>query len=139
MNAPTLLIGLGGAGSKIVERVSGLITPEQRESIAVVVLDTDINDMRAIRERNPFIRTIQTSTRQTVGEYLSKNTYARDTWFPVNKTLNKKPLTEGAGQVRSISRLAFETTVKAGKWNRSMTLYRACIKSKKKKRNKRCA
>lgn len=35
MNAPTLLIGLGGAGSKIVERVSGLITPEQRESIAV--------------------------------------------------------------------------------------------------------
>lgn len=58
MNAPTLLIGLGGAGSKIVERVSGLITPEQRESIAVVVLDTDINDMRAIRERNPFIRTI---------------------------------------------------------------------------------
>lgn len=115
MNAPTLLIGLGGVGSKIVERVSGLITPEQRESIAVVVLDTDINDLRAIRERNPFIRTIQTSTRQTVGEYLSKNTYARDTWFPVNKTLNKKPLTEGAGQVRSISRLAFETTVKAGK------------------------
>lgn len=31
MNAPTLLIGLGGVGSKIVERVSGLITPEQRE------------------------------------------------------------------------------------------------------------
>lgn len=91
MNAPTLLIGLGGVGSKIVERVSGLITPEQRESIAVVVLDTDINDLRAIRERNPFIRTIQTSTRQTVGEYLSKNTYARDTWFPVNKTLNKNP------------------------------------------------
>lgn len=58
MNAPTLLIGLGGVGSKIVERVSGLITPEQRESIAVVVLDTDINDLRAIRERNPFIRTI---------------------------------------------------------------------------------
>ena len=59
MNAPTLLIGLGGVGSKIVERVSGLITPEQRESIAVVVLDTDINDLRAIRERNPFIRTIK--------------------------------------------------------------------------------
>jgi len=50
MNAPTLLIGLGGVGSKIVERVSGLITPEQRESIAVVVLDTDINDLRAIRK-----------------------------------------------------------------------------------------
>ena len=49
MNAPTLLIGLGGVGSKIVERVSGLITPEQRESIAVVVLDTDINDLRAIK------------------------------------------------------------------------------------------
>lgn len=36
MNAPTLLIGLGGVGSKIVERVSGLITPEQRERVSLL-------------------------------------------------------------------------------------------------------
>lgn len=35
MNAPTLLIGLGGVGSKIVERVSGLITPD-RERVSLL-------------------------------------------------------------------------------------------------------
>lgn len=101
MNAPTLLIGLGGVGSKIVERVSGLITPEQRESIAVVVLDTDINDLRAIRERNPFIRTIQTSTRQTVGEYLSKKYICEGYMVPRQQNVEQKAFDRrsGTGQI----------------------------------------
>ena len=115
MNAPTLLIGLGGTGCKIVERVSKMVTEEQRANIAFAVFDTDINDLRGIQQRNPFIKIIQTSTKQTVGEYLNKDTHARDTWFPVNAILNGKTLTEGAGQVRSISRLALETVIRAGK------------------------
>jgi len=115
MNAPTLLIGLGGTGCKIVERVSKMVTEEQRSSIAFAVFDTDINDLRGIQQRNPFIKTIQTSTKQTVGEYLNKDIHARDTWFPVNAILNGKTLTEGAGQVRSISRLALETVIRAGR------------------------
>ena len=115
MNAPTLLIGLGGTGCKIVERVSRQVRPEQRANIAFAVFDTDINDLRGIQERNPHIYTIQTSTKQTVGDYLNQDTHARDTWFPVNAILNGKTLTEGAGQVRSISRLAFETVIRAGK------------------------
>lgn len=115
MNAPTLLVGLGGTGSKIVERVSKLVTSEQRNDIAFAVLDTDVNELRDIRRRNPFIKTIQASTKQTVGEYLCEDTHARDGWFPVNAVLNSKSLTEGAGQVRSISRLALETVIRAGK------------------------
>lgn len=115
MNAPTLLIGLGGTGCKIIERVSKMVTGEQRNNIAFAVFDTDINDLRGIQERNPFIKTIQTSTKQTVGEYLNKDIHARDSWFPVNAILNGKTLTEGAGQVRSISRLALETVIRAGK------------------------
>lgn len=115
MNAPTLLVGLGGTGCKIVERVAHMVTPEQRNSIAFAVFDTDINDLQGIKARNPFIKTIQTSTKQTVGEYLNKDTHARDEWFPVNAILNGKTLTEGAGQVRSISRLALETVIRAGK------------------------
>lgn len=115
MNAPTLLIGLGGTGCKIIERVSKMVTADQRSSIAFAVFDTDVNDLRGIQERNPFIKTIQTSTKQTVGEYLNKDTHARDTWFPVNAILNGKTLTEGAGQVRAISRLALETVIRAGK------------------------
>ncbi len=115
MNAPTLLIGLGGAGCKIVDRVARLVTEEQRSNIAFAVFDTDINDLRAIQTRSPFVKTIQTSTNQTVGEYLYRDTHARDTWFPVNAILNGKTLTEGAGQVRSISRLALDTVIRAGK------------------------
>ena len=115
MNAPTLLIGLGGTGCKIIEKVSKMVTGEQRNNIAFAVFDTDINDLRGIQERNPFIKIIQTSTKQTVGEYLNKDTHARDAWFPVNAILNGKTLTEGAGQVRSISRLALETVIRAGK------------------------
>lgn len=115
MNAPTLLIGLGGTGCKIIEKVSSKVTKEQRENIAFAVFDTDINDLREIEQRSPFIYTIQTSTKQTVGDYLNQDTHARDTWFPVNAIVNGKTLTEGAGQVRSISRLAFETVIRAGK------------------------
>ena len=115
MNAPTLLIGLGGVGCQIVELVSNMVTDEQRDNIAIAAFDTDVNELRVIKARNPHIYTIQTSTQQTVGEYLSHDSYACDTWFPVNNILNGKALSEGAGQVRSISRLAFETAMQAGK------------------------
>lgn len=114
MIAPTLLVGLGGTGSKIVCRVSQMVTEEQRKRIGFAVFDTDINELREIREANPFIKTVQTSTKLSVGEYLNIDTHARDSWFPVNGILNSKTLTEGAGQVRAISRLALDTAIRAG-------------------------
>ncbi len=115
MSAPTLLVGLGGTGSKIVARVADLVKGKESSNIAFAVFDTDINELNEIQKKNPFIKTIQTSTKQTVGEYLNKDTHARDSWFPVNAILNGKTLTEGAGQVRSISRLALDTVIRAGK------------------------
>ena len=115
MGAPTLLVGLGGSGSKIIERVCKMTELDANSNIAFVVFDTDINDLADIQKRNPAIYTVQTSTKQKVGEYLAKDIHARDTWFPVNAVLNNKALTEGAGQVRSVSRLAFETAIRANK------------------------
>ncbi len=115
MNAPTLLVGLGGTGSEIVQRVFDRATERQRENISFVIFDTDVNELRTIEEKTPQIRTIQTSTRLTVGEYLDCDTYARDNWFPVNRILNGKALTEGAGQVRAVSRLALNTAIQQGK------------------------
>ena len=114
MIAPTLLVGLGGTGSKIVCRVSKMVTEEQRRRIGFAVFDTDINELRQIQEENPFIKTIQTSTKSTVGAYLNQDKHARDTWFPVNGILNSKTLTEGAAQVRAISRLALDTAIRRG-------------------------
>lgn len=115
MNAPTLLVGLGGSGSDIVQKVYHLATPKQRENIAFVIFDTDVNELRVIEEKTPQIRTVQISTRLTVGEYLDCDRYSRDTWFPVNRILNGKALTEGAGQVRAVSRLAMNTAIQQGK------------------------
>jgi len=114
-SAPTLIVGLGGAGSKIVTRVYNLANEEQRQILGFAVFDTDINEMRDIQKSTPMIKTVQTSTKLSVGEYLNIDHHARDTWFPVNAILNSKTLTEGAGQVRAISRLAFETSIRAGK------------------------
>lgn len=115
MNAPTLIVGLGGKGSDVALRVSRMVTEEQRQRIGFAVFDTDVNELREIKKKNPFVHTIQTSTKLSVGEYLDIDTHARDTWFPVNAILNSKTLTEGAGQVRAVSRMAFETAVRAGK------------------------
>lgn len=116
--APTLVIGLGGTGTQIIEKVHDKVaetSSRQSERIAFVAFDTDINDLAEVKRRSPRIKTVQTSTRATVGEYLNVNTNARDNWFPVNEMLNRKTLTEGAAQVRAISRLAFDTTLKGGK------------------------
>ena len=102
MIAPTLLVGLGGTGSKIICRVANKVTKEQRQHLGFAVFDTDINELREIQGANPFVHSIQTSTKLSVGEYLNIDTHARDTWFPVNAILNSKTLTEGAGQVRAI-------------------------------------
>lgn len=115
MSAPTLLVGIGGTGSGIVQRVYELATPEQRKNIGFVIFDTDVNELRAIEEKTPQIKIVQTSSRMTVGEYLEADEYSRNTWFPVNRILNSKALTEGAGQVRAISRLALNTTIKQGR------------------------
>lgn len=115
MNAPTLIIGLGGKGSDVALRVSQMVSEEERQRIGFAVFDTDVNELKEIKRKNPFVKTIQTSTKLSVGEYLDIDTHARDTWFPVNAILNSKQLTEGAGQVRAISRLAFETALRAGK------------------------
>lgn len=115
MNAPTLIVGLGGTGSKVALKVANKVSEEQRQKIGFAVFDTDVNELREIKEKNPFVHTIQTSTKLSVGEYLDIDKHARDTWFPVNPILNSKTLTEGAGQVRAVSRMAFETAVRAGK------------------------
>lgn len=114
MSSPTLLVGLGGTGSKIVAKVSEMIPEEQRRNISCVIFDTDANDIPVIKEEHPEIRVVQTSARMTVGEYLEEDHYARDTWFPVNPPLDRKVLSEGAGQVRSISRLGFESAMRIG-------------------------
>ncbi len=112
--APTLIIGLGGNGSKIVSQVAKNTNEEQRRYIRFVVFDTDANDLRELKEHGYIGKTVQTSKKMTVGEYLENDQHARENWFPVNRILCRKALSEGAGQVRAISRLALDTAIHSG-------------------------
>ena len=110
----TLIVGLGGMGQKVVKRISAMIEKEGLSNVELVVMDTDVNDLRDTKENFPRIYTVQTSPRGTVGSALDQNPYARDLWFPVNDGLTGKPFTEGAGQVRAVSRLALDFAIQQG-------------------------
>ena len=112
---PTLLVGLGGIGSIIVERVYTKIPVERRQGrIAVHAFDTNIND---INQREHLKGNItQTSSDITVGSYLERADSSVLEWFPHEiQLLKRKTMTDGAGQIRCVSRLAYHAAMKEGK------------------------
>ncbi len=105
----TLFIGCGGIGSGIVRRVAEMCQPGEEENLRFVVMDTDVNDLSHADQT--MITAIQTSSPKKVGDYLKNDENARLKWFPCNATLYDKTVSEGAGQVRAISRLAVNATI----------------------------
>ena len=113
--APTLFVGVGGTGCKIVKKVADLCAPKEKENINFLCLDTNVNDLSSIANGKSKIYWVQTSNTQTVGSYLDYDEEARKKWFPKNAVMYDKTVSEGAGQVRAISRLALNSTIKTGK------------------------
>ncbi|MDO4623372.1 MAG: tubulin-like doman-containing protein [Eubacteriales bacterium] len=113
--APTLFVGVGGTGCKIVKKVADLCAPEEKENINFLCLDTNVNDLSDVANGRTKIYWVQTSNTQTVGSYLDYDEDARKKWFPKNAVMYDKTVSEGAGQVRAISRLALNSTIKTGK------------------------
>ncbi len=113
--APTLFVGVGGTGCKIVKQVADLCAPEEKENINFLCMDTNVNDLSSVANGKSNIYWIQTSNTQTVGSYLDYDEEARKKWFPKNAVMYDKTVSEGAGQVRAISRLALNATIKTGK------------------------
>lgn len=115
VEAPTLFIGVGGTGCDIVKRVAEMCRPGETSNISFVCLDTNVNDLTNVAQSKSKIYYVQTSNTQTVGDYLSYDDDAMRNWFPKNAVIYDKTVSEGAGQVRAISRLAFNSTIKTGK------------------------
>ncbi|MDQ1002145.1 hypothetical protein QFZ28_002545 [Neobacillus niacini] len=113
-NVPTILIGLGGIGSNIANMVYGTVPQEQRGRVAIHAFDTDANSISKLEHlRNSAT---QTSTSHSVNEYLQANPEVLK-WFPNNPQIKRKTMTDGAGQVRAVSRLAFRSAMSQGKLN----------------------
>ena len=115
VEAPTLFIGVGGTGCDIIKRVAEMCRPGETDNISFVCLDTNVNDLMNISKSEAKIYYVQTSNTQTVGDYLSYDNDALKNWFPKNAVIYDKTVSEGAGQVRAISRLALNATIKTGK------------------------
>ena len=105
MEMRTLLVGLGGTGCRIVDRVLGRIkeTKVPDQYIRCVGLDTDIN---ILKDLSNGLEVIPTSKEQTVENYL-RNMPGWEEWFPDNPLIRKRNMIDGAGQIRPLSRLAF--------------------------------
>ncbi|MBO5199887.1 MAG: hypothetical protein J6B93_01275 [Clostridia bacterium] len=117
VEAPTLFIGVGGTGCDIVKRVAEMCRPGETANISFVCLDTNVNDLLSVKDNDAKAKvySVQTSNTQTVGDYLSYDDDAMRNWFPKNAVIYDKTVSEGAGQVRAISRLALNATIKTGK------------------------
>lgn len=118
----TLFVGVGGIGSEIVTRVSERSAEGELEYLRFVAMDTDVNSLRGVQGAKARVIPVQTSSTQSVLDYLKNDEDARKNWFPNNTTLYPKTVSEGAGQVRAISRLALNATIRSGKISK---LYKA--------------
>lgn len=102
VRSPTLLIGVGGIGGEIVRMVNDMLSDYDRSCISMLVMDTDSNALDKFMGSD--IPYVQTSRNQTVQDYLAAYPEYLD-WFPTDPFINGKNLIDGAGQIRSVSRL----------------------------------
>ena len=107
----TLLVGLGGLGSGIVNEIYGLVKKNgQDKRVEAVVIDTDIGSLNKNTNIDPIFR-IQTSENSTVRGLLERDPSCKE-WFPEHPVILNSQILEGAGMVRAISRLALKTAIK---------------------------
>ena len=122
---PTLIIGLGGIGSRIVENIYKQYkasSPKEIDlaNVKFLCLDTDRGDVKNRKEGLPEGSVVKTSSdlSDTIGGYIGRiqqKTTVRD-WFDTKSfELLSMPLDKGAAQVRMASRLALMSAITEGK------------------------
>lgn len=117
---PTLVIGIGGIGGRILSAVSKRLSPEDRKLVATVLLDTNMLDLETAMKSGKVDYAVQISENYVVGEYLKilkDRGEDPDQWFHNIPIINESSLLEGASQVRQKSRLALLAAKKSGKLN----------------------
>lgn len=108
---PTVLIGLGGIGSQTVDKIYSMMDESQRKNTATAVLDTDVGDLQKLESIEVKI---QTSPDVKVGNYVYEHQEIME-WFPYEYAkINDMMLSDGAGQIRALSRLSFYSALERG-------------------------
>lgn len=116
----TLLLGLGGTGSRVVNNVAKEL---RRKKIGIndgevccAVLDTNEKDNKLILKTGTSIPVIPTSKDQTIGDYFEEYDHLNLTqWAPDTPSFRKQRMINGASEMRVKSRIAFLDTVNSGR------------------------
>jgi hypothetical protein len=121
LDSPTLLIGLGGTGGQIAYRVWQRVPESARSIVGLHIFDTDRNPDSGLGrpEYAPLWDSgaiTQTSPNMSVSECVDglKGKSEVQRWFPLTDTIGQMSMTDGAMQVRVVSRLAWLDTLTRG-------------------------
>ena len=117
--AQTLVIGLGGTGSRAVNNLVKELQANGKSindgDICCAVLDTNANDNGSIVNSGTGVPVIPTSRNLTIRDYL--DTYYHqgiDEWCPQSPAFLKEGTINGASEVRIKSRIAFMDACETG-------------------------
>ncbi len=110
MGSKTLLLGLGGTGSRVIDEVARVLNgrgiPFNEGNICCAVLDTNENDQKNLGKSGTGIPIIGTGKPLTIETYFANHPEIR-AWMPGSPSLMKESMSDGASQMRVKSRLAF--------------------------------
>ena len=106
-----LLIGLGGVGGRVVNRIMGRIPAENKPYVQAVSIDTDVGEIAEL-DKVPVDNHIVLGAGTTVGGFMKKNPDTKD-WMVTGDALDlikSRNTKNGAKQIRMISRIALRAT-----------------------------
>ncbi len=117
--AQTLLIGLGGTGSRIVNNVVKELRINNiginNGEMCCAVLDTNVNDNEFIVNSNTGVPVIPTSKAQKIRGYFEDYHHLHmETWCPQSPAFMEETMIDGASELRLKSRIAFMDCIESG-------------------------
>lgn len=117
--AQTLLIGLGGTGSRVVNNVVRELHLNNREindgNICCAVMDSNANDNEELVGSNTGVPVIPTSKAQKIRDYFADYHHLHmETWCPSSPTFLEESMIDGCSELRMKSRVAFMDCLESG-------------------------
>ena len=117
--AQTLLIGLGGTGSRVVNNVVKELHKNGKRindgQICCAVLDTNVNDNESIVDSNTGVPVVPTSKAMKIRDYFAQYHHLHmESWCPQAPAFMEESMIDGASELRMKSRVAFMDCLESG-------------------------
>jgi len=130
----TLLLGLGGTGSRVVNNVVKELRLHNKSinngEMCCAVLDTNQTDNDLIRNSQTSVPVFGTGKAQMIDRYMIEYEHLHmDEWCPWSPTFGRETIIDGASEMRVKSRIAFMDFVESGEAGRLEALIYDMLKN----------